>query len=56
MRLAREIVGIFHSPAAAEAAQARWDEVFRGGAGVPDDMDEAELGSHVKKSAIFCCG
>ena len=26
------------------AAQARWDEVFRGGAGIPDDMAEvAEL-------------
>ncbi len=45
MRLAREIVGIFHSPGAAAAAQARWDEVFRGGAGVPDDMAEAELGA-----------
>jgi len=43
MRLAREIVGIFHRPDAAAAAQARWDEVFRGGAGVPDDIDEAEL-------------
>ena len=43
MRLAREIVGIFHSPAAAEASQARWDEVFRGGAGVPEDIAEAEL-------------
>ncbi len=42
MRLAREIVGIFHSSAAAEAAQARWDEVFRGG-GVPNDIAEAEL-------------
>ena len=42
MRLAREIVGIFHSPADAEASQARWDEVFRGG-GVPNDIAEAEL-------------
>ncbi|MCY3832154.1 MAG: tyrosine--tRNA ligase [Chloroflexi bacterium] len=41
MRLAREIVGIFHSPAAADAAQARWNEVYRGGAGVPADIDEA---------------
>jgi len=42
MRLAREIVGIFHSPAAAEAAQARWNEVYRG-AGVPEDIDEAAV-------------
>jgi tyrosyl-tRNA synthetase len=41
MRLAREIVQIFHSDADAEAAQKRWDEVFRsGGSGVPDDMPE----------------
>ncbi len=43
MRLAREIVGIFHSPSAAQAAQARWDEVFRGGGGLPDDIAEASL-------------
>jgi len=43
MRLAREIVGIFHSPAAAESSQARWDEVFRGGGGLPEDIAEAEL-------------
>jgi tyrosyl-tRNA synthetase len=43
MRLAREIVGIFHSPEAAEAAQRRWDEVFRGGSGVPEDIPESPL-------------
>ena len=43
MNLAREIVRIFHSGDEAEAAQARWDEVFRSGGGVPDDMEEAEL-------------
>jgi len=43
MQLAREIVGIFHSRKDADAAQARWDEVFRGGAGVPDDIEEAAL-------------
>ena len=43
MRLAREIVSIFHSDKDAQAAQTRWDEVFRGGAGIPDDMEEAEL-------------
>jgi len=44
MRLAREIVGIFHSPEDAEAAQKRWDEVFRsGGDGIPDDIPEATL-------------
>ena len=43
MRLAREIVTIFHSAEAAEAAQKRWDEVFRGGSGVPEDMPEFPL-------------
>ena len=43
MRLARKIVSIFHSPDAAHVAQKRWDEVFRGGVGVPDDIDEAPV-------------
>jgi tyrosyl-tRNA synthetase len=43
MRLAREIVTIFHSAEAADAAQKRWDEVFRGGSGLPEDMPEAVL-------------
>lgn len=43
MRLAREIVSIFHSPEDAEAAQKRWDEVFRSG-GIPDDIPEEILG------------
>ena len=43
MRLARDIVRIFHSEDAAQAAQARWDEVFRGGSGVPADIDEVAL-------------
>lgn len=44
MRLAREIVSIFHSPEAAEEAQRNWDEVFRGGgSGVPDDIPEETL-------------
>ncbi len=38
MRLAREIVSIFHSSEAAEDAQKNWDEVFRGGSGIPDDI------------------
>ena len=41
MSLAREIVGIFHSRSDADAAQSRWNEVFRGGSGLPADMDEA---------------
>ncbi len=45
MRLAREIVSIFHSPDDAQAAQTRWDEVFRGGGGLPDDIPEETLGS-----------
>lgn len=43
MQLAREIVSIFHSRAAAEAAQTRWDEVFRSGSGIPEDIAEVAL-------------
>jgi tyrosyl-tRNA synthetase len=43
MRLAREIVAIFHSPKAAETAQKRWDEVFRSHGGLPEDMPEESL-------------
>lgn len=41
MQLAYEIVKIFHSAADADAAQNRWNEVFRGGSGIPEDIDEA---------------
>ena len=41
MNLAGEIVSIFHGKADAQAAQSRWNEVFRGGSGIPDDIDEA---------------
>lgn len=43
MRLAREIVSIFHSPEEARTSQERWDEVFRGGSGVPGDIPEEAL-------------
>jgi len=43
MSLAREIVSIFHSPEDAQTAQERWDEVFRGGSGIPDDIPEESL-------------
>ncbi|MBL8131096.1 MAG: tyrosine--tRNA ligase [Anaerolineae bacterium] len=43
MQLAREIVAIFHSPSDAEAAQKRWDEVFRSGSGIPEDIPQALL-------------
>ncbi len=43
MKLAREIVSIFYSRAHAEASQARWNEVFRSGGGLPEDIQEAEL-------------
>ena len=43
MRLAHEIVGIFFTPDDVEAAQKRWDEVFRGGSGIPDDIPEEVL-------------
>jgi tyrosyl-tRNA synthetase len=42
MALARQIVTIFHSAADAEAAQKRWDEVFRSG-GMPEDIPEEPL-------------
>jgi tyrosyl-tRNA synthetase len=43
MRLAREIVSIFHSPESAESAQKHWDEVFRSHGGLPEDMPEEVL-------------
>jgi tyrosyl-tRNA synthetase len=44
MRLAKEIVSIFHSPADAQAAQERWDKVFRsGGDGIPEDIPQVSL-------------
>jgi tyrosyl-tRNA synthetase len=43
MQLARDIVSIFHGQEAAQAAQANWDEVFRGGSGVPQDITEETL-------------
>ncbi len=46
MNLARAIVSIFHGEAAAKAAQKRWNEVFRGGSGIPDDMDEAGVSAN----------
>ncbi|NWF68693.1 MAG: tyrosine--tRNA ligase [Chloroflexi bacterium] len=42
MRLAHEIVSIFHSAEAADSARKRWDEVFRGG-GMPEDMPQETL-------------
>jgi tyrosyl-tRNA synthetase len=44
MNLAREIVKIFHGEEAAQAAQKRWDEVFRGGgSGIPADIPEEPM-------------
>jgi tyrosyl-tRNA synthetase len=53
MRLAREIVSIFHSPEAAAEAQKRWDEVFRGGSGVPEDIPEAPLAAEERITDIL---
>ena len=53
MRLAREIVSIFHNPEAAEEAQRRWDEVFRGGSGVPEDIPEASLAAEERVTDIL---
>ncbi len=43
MRLARDIVTIFHSANDAQAAQKRWDEVFRSHGGIPEDMPVEKL-------------
>jgi tyrosyl-tRNA synthetase len=44
MRLAREIVTIFHGADGAASAQKRWDETFRsGGDGIPEDIPEQVL-------------
>ncbi len=43
MRLSRDIVTIFHSADDAQAAQKRWDEVFRSHGGLPEDMPEEKL-------------
>jgi tyrosyl-tRNA synthetase len=47
MRLAHEIVSIFHSPEAADAARKRWDEVFRSG-GIPEDIPQETLTAEEK--------
>jgi len=48
MRLSRDIVTIFHSADDAQAAQKRWDEVFRSHGGLPEDMPEEKLESAEK--------
>lgn len=53
MRLAREIVAIFHSPEAAQEAQRRWDEVFRGGSGVPEDIPEEPIAAEERITDIL---
>ena len=46
-RLAREIVGLYHSPSAADAAEARFNVQFRD-RGVPDDIPSFDLGERVE--------
>lgn len=53
MQLAREIVSIFHSPEAAESAQKNWDEVHRGGSGVPDDIPTETLAAEERISDLL---
>lgn len=53
MQLAREIVSIFHSPADSEAAQKRWDEVFRSGSGIPEDIPQEPLTVEEKVTDIL---
>ncbi len=48
MRMAREIVAIFHSPEDAVAAQKRWDDVFRSHGGIPEDIPEEKLAAEEK--------
>ncbi len=48
MQLGREIVNIFHSLQASEEAQKRWDEVFRSGSGIPEDIAEEVLTAEEK--------
>lgn len=45
MALSREIVRIFHGQEASEAAQTRWDQVFRskGSSAIPEDIPEETL-------------
>ena len=43
MRLAKEIVGIFHSPEDADASKARWDEIHSDDGGIPTDIREEQL-------------
>jgi len=43
MRLAREIVTIFHGSEAGEAAQKHWDQVHRSHGGLPEEMPEEKL-------------
>lgn len=47
MGLAREIVTIYHSAAGAEAAQKRWNEVFRSG-GIPSEIEDVKIEAEEK--------
>jgi tyrosyl-tRNA synthetase len=55
MSLAREIVAIYHSPEGAEAAQKRWDEVFRNksGSGVPTDIEEKTVADNERVVGVL---
>ncbi len=54
MNMAREIVGIFHSPEAAATAQKRWDEVFRGEKNaIPEDITEETLAAEERVMDIL---
>jgi tyrosyl-tRNA synthetase len=46
-------VSIFHSPEAANAARERWDEVFRGGSGIPEDIPEALISEEERVTDIL---
>lgn len=52
MRLAREIVAIFHDRASADSAQRTWDAVHRSG-GLPDEMPEETLSTAEKVADIL---
>ncbi len=54
MNLARQIVGIFHSQEDAEAAQQRWDQVFRSRDNqIPEDIPEEVLSEEERVTNIL---
>ncbi len=54
-RLAREVIGIYHRPAAADAADAEWDRVHARGE-IPADLPEAVVPSDIARDGkVWLC-